>query len=288
MHDAVEQTSGTAAGGAGAVSDEAQLLTGADTDLPAGAAGTAEERPSFSTRGRMRRRMRFLRKARELAYRDLGGLVFSLHRFDQRNDPLVLAKLTTLEQIDGELRAIEEALQERQSMTVLREAGVSACPRCAAIHSSEDRFCPNCGLALAPGAGLPGELRSGAASAATGTPLPAADAAPDEEGATSSPAEDANPTTEPSTTAEPTAAEPTAAEPTAAEPPTAEPTAAEPTAAEPTAAEPTTAEPTAAEPTAAEPSTTTVPPPDPAAGERTGPAPDDEQTVIVKRSFIGW
>ncbi|MCW3069003.1 MAG: hypothetical protein JWL67_1628, partial [Solirubrobacterales bacterium] len=27
----------------------------------------------------MRRRARFLRKARELAYRDLGGLVFNLH-----------------------------------------------------------------------------------------------------------------------------------------------------------------------------------------------------------------
>ena len=33
-------------------------------------------------------------------------------------------------------------------MTVLRDAGIAACPRCAAIHSSEDRFCPNCGLAM--------------------------------------------------------------------------------------------------------------------------------------------
>ena len=51
--------------------------------------------------------MRFLRKARELAYRDLGGLVFNLHRFGQRNDALVLAKLTTLGHIDSELRALE-------------------------------------------------------------------------------------------------------------------------------------------------------------------------------------
>ena len=47
----------------------------------------------FGSRGRVRRRARFLRKARELAYRDLGGLVFNLHRFGQRNDSLVLAKL---------------------------------------------------------------------------------------------------------------------------------------------------------------------------------------------------
>jgi hypothetical protein len=96
----------------------------------------------------MRRRARFLRKARELAYRDLGGLVFNLHRFGQRNDTLVIAKLATLSHIDGELRTLETALQERQAVTVMREAGIAACPRCAAIHGSDDRFCPNCGLAM--------------------------------------------------------------------------------------------------------------------------------------------
>ena len=55
----------------------------------------------------MRRRARFLRKARELAYRDLGGLVFNLHRFGERNDPLVSAKLSTLSRIDGELRTLD-------------------------------------------------------------------------------------------------------------------------------------------------------------------------------------
>jgi hypothetical protein len=104
--------------------------------------------PGFSERGRMRRRARFLRKARELAYRDLGGLVYNLHRFGQRNDALVLAKLGTLGQIDTELRTLEAALAEGQPVTVLRDAGIAACPRCAAIHGSEDRFCPNCGLAM--------------------------------------------------------------------------------------------------------------------------------------------
>lgn len=104
--------------------------------------------PGFSERGRMRRRMRFLRKARELAYRDLGGLVFDLHRFGRRNDELVLAKLETIGRIDTELRALEATLSERRPVTVLREAGVAACPRCAAIHGSDDRFCPNCGLAM--------------------------------------------------------------------------------------------------------------------------------------------
>jgi hypothetical protein len=104
---------------------EQQTAAGAEVD-----AG----RPGFGARGRMRRRARFLRKARELAYRDLGGLV--------------LAKLETIGRIDNELRALEGALREREPVTVLREAGVAACARCAAIHGSEDRFCPNCGLAM--------------------------------------------------------------------------------------------------------------------------------------------
>jgi len=111
--------------------------------------------PGFGARGRVRRRVRFLRKARELAYRDLGGLVYNLHRFGQRNDSLVLAKLATLSRIDAELRGLEAALSERQPVTVLREAGITACPRCAAIHSGEDRFCPNCGLPLSRRSDLP-------------------------------------------------------------------------------------------------------------------------------------
>ena len=103
----------------------------------------------------MRRRARFLRKARELAYRDLGGLVFNLHRFGQRNDVLVIAKLTTLSHIDTELRTLEAALEERHPVTILREAGISACPRCAAIHSGDDRFCPNCGLSMSRRVDLP-------------------------------------------------------------------------------------------------------------------------------------
>ncbi len=125
--------------------------------------------PGFGARGRVRRRARFLRRARELAYRDLGGLVFNLHRFGQRNDGLVLAKLSTLSHIDSELRALESALAERQPVTVLREAGITACPRCAAIHSSEDHYCPNCGLPVSRRVDLP---IAGASAAAAGTPAP--------------------------------------------------------------------------------------------------------------------
>jgi hypothetical protein len=166
--------------------------------------------PGFGSRGRVRRRARFLRKARELAYRDLGGLVFSLHRFGQRNDELVLAKLSTLSRIDAELRALESSLAERQPVTVLREAGITACPRCAAIHSGEDRFCPGCGLPLSRNVDLPiGAAAVAATPAATppatapaptpapATPAPAPAPAQAAPGAGSSPAP--APVTEPAT-----------------------------------------------------------------------------------------
>jgi hypothetical protein len=132
-----------------------QATEPAPEEAPPADTEQAPEKPGFGERGRMRRRARFLRKARELAYRDLGGLVFDLHRFGQRNDPLVLAKLAMLREIDKELRGLEQALHERRPVSVLREVGIAACPRCAAIHGSDDRFCPGCGLAFDANADRP-------------------------------------------------------------------------------------------------------------------------------------
>ncbi|HSZ70275.1 MAG TPA: hypothetical protein VK756_07925 [Solirubrobacteraceae bacterium] len=139
--------------------------------------------PGFGARGRMRRRLRFLRKARELAYRDLGGLVFEMHRLGERRDELAAAKLATLAAIDSELRALEDALDARRPLTILRESGIAACPRCAAIHGSEDHFCPSCGLAMERRADRPIAVAAPAgsplgAAAPTTTAPPASAAAP--------------------------------------------------------------------------------------------------------------
>ncbi len=158
-----------AAGGADAVTPAPEQGAAADATDP------RTDSPGFRSRGSARRRARFLRKARELAYRDLGGLIFNLHRFGARNDTLVLAKLTTLAHIDDELRALEDALRERRPISVLREAGITACARCASIHSSQDSFCPNCGLAISRHVDLPADLRAAgappvASNATTSTP----------------------------------------------------------------------------------------------------------------------
>jgi ribosomal protein L40E len=114
-------------------------------ELPAGQEAIPE-RPSFRQRGRLRRRLRYLRRVRELGYRDLGGLVFDQHKFARMNEDLVRSKITALTAIDAELRALEHALDDRRPLTELREPGVSVCPRCGALHGSEARYCPSCGV----------------------------------------------------------------------------------------------------------------------------------------------
>jgi hypothetical protein len=156
---------------AGHATEQGPGQEGPESDGAAEQTEQGPQAPGFGERGRMRRRARFLRKARELAYRDLGGLVYDLHRFGQRNDQLVLAKLATLRQIDTELRELEQALEDRRPVTVLREVGIAACPRCAAIHGSDDRFCPGCGLSFDANADRP--ISTAPVSPRTPTPSPA-------------------------------------------------------------------------------------------------------------------
>ncbi|MFL5818627.1 MAG: hypothetical protein ACJ76L_13650 [Conexibacter sp.] len=109
----------------------------------------APRRPGFRARGRMRRRLRYLRKLRELQARDLGGLVFDLRRFERKRDDLVAQKIDQIRACDDELRALELALGERRDLRDVREPGIGGtCPRCFAVFGSADRFCANCGAAL--------------------------------------------------------------------------------------------------------------------------------------------
>ena len=106
-------------------------------------------------RTQMRRRLRYLRRARELALRDLGGLVFDLDRFGKDRPDLVRAKLDGLNSLDSERRTLEAALGEEHEVDVLREPGIASCPRCGGLHASDAKFCSNCGIPVGPGEPLP-------------------------------------------------------------------------------------------------------------------------------------
>lgn len=116
--------------------------------LPADVAPGAADLPSFRDRGQFRRRLRYLRRVRELGFRDLGGLVFDLHRFQQPGDALIAGKLAALDAVDRELRALERVMRDEREFTDLREPGIAACARCGALHGSDARFCPSCGISL--------------------------------------------------------------------------------------------------------------------------------------------
>jgi hypothetical protein len=120
----------------------------AQANAPAGQDPAPPSSPSFRHRGRLRRRLRYLRRVRELGFRDLGGLVFDQHRFSQANEELVRGKVNALAAVDSELRALEDALGDARPITELREPGISVCPRCGGLHGSDARYCPSCGVAF--------------------------------------------------------------------------------------------------------------------------------------------
>lgn len=135
--------------------DPAVPAADGDADGPPADTLADEPEPGFVQRGRLRRRLRYVRRAREVALRDLGGLVFDLHRFGRERGDLVERKLAGLSTLDGEMRALESALDERRDTTVLREPGLASCPRCGALHASDAAYCSACGLPVGRGAGLP-------------------------------------------------------------------------------------------------------------------------------------
>jgi len=136
-----------------APSEPAVIPTSTDAAAPATAetavAEPAPRRPGFRARGRMRRRLRYLRKLRELQARDLGGLVFDLRRFRRERDDLIAQKIDQIRACDDELHALELALDERRDLRDMREPGIGGtCPRCFAVFGSADKFCANCGAAF--------------------------------------------------------------------------------------------------------------------------------------------
>ena len=126
----------------------ADLPAGLDPDELTAAPGTS------ARRGKLRRRVAFLRAAREVLLRDLGGFVYELHRtaHDIEADAhrrLRETKLTRLERVDAELHELEYRLDDVRRQVLVREPGVGGeCPECGELFGSAAHYCWNCGLPL--------------------------------------------------------------------------------------------------------------------------------------------
>jgi hypothetical protein len=103
--------------------------------------------PTTGERGSMRKRVRRLARLREVQLRELGALVVEMRRLGRDNPDLVARKAAELLALDEELRSLRAALGERDTVEQVVAAGVAGtCRRCDTLMSTEDRFCPHCGL----------------------------------------------------------------------------------------------------------------------------------------------
>jgi hypothetical protein len=125
-------------------------------DLPAGVDPTeyADAPEASAPRGKVRRRLRYLRRMRELLLRDLGGFTFEIHRTaagkaDETAQRLVESKLKRIEALDTEVRGLEARLGEPHEGAVLHEPGIGGtCPECGELYASDAHYCARCGTPL--------------------------------------------------------------------------------------------------------------------------------------------
>ena len=105
-------------------------------DLPAGLdPDELAARPATSARrSKLRRRVAFLRAAREVLLRDLGGFMYEVHRTAhdvevEAHRRLRETKLVRLARVDAELHEIETRLDDVRRQVLVREPGVGGeCP----------------------------------------------------------------------------------------------------------------------------------------------------------------
>ena len=148
----------------------ADLPAGLDPDELAAAPGTS------ARRGKLRRRIAFLRAARELLLRDLGGFIYELHRTahdieHEAHRRLRETKLARLSRVDAELHELEYRLDDVRRQVLVREPGVGGeCSHCGELYASSAHYCSNCGNPLTESARR--ELAKAQAPVAEPTPAP--------------------------------------------------------------------------------------------------------------------
>lgn len=108
--------------------------------------------PGALERAAIRRRLRRLRRAREVLVRELGALLVEMTRLGRRNDELLGRKAAEVAAIDREVDGLTRALGAHATVDQIVAAGVAgSCLGCGALLATDDRFCARCGRpAVAP------------------------------------------------------------------------------------------------------------------------------------------
>src|SRR3954464_5536730 len=166
--------------------DPAQPPSHPTADLPPGL--DPDELAAVPTtsarRGRLRKRVAFLRAARELLLRDLGGFVYEIHRTagDHEHEAhrrLRATKLDRLSRGDAELHELELLLDDVRRNVVVSEPGVGGeCPECGELFGSAAHYCSHCGLPLTESARRAFSRIVAAQPSAVQAPQPSAAEAP--------------------------------------------------------------------------------------------------------------
>ncbi len=103
-------------------------------------------KPSFAERAALRRRAKTLRARRDAGLLELGAIVLDQRRFgDPTGGTLTRRRTDELADIDGELAAIEQVLDDDGPAETVAQLGVVRCLSCTALVGPRDRFCVQCG-----------------------------------------------------------------------------------------------------------------------------------------------
>jgi hypothetical protein len=123
----------------------------AGSDVPAGVERGADAvAPSGAReRGRMRRRLRELRRLREAQLLELGALVLEAERHDRDASSVIKSKAADAAATDTEARTLAEALEADGGLEAVVATGIAGpCPTCGTLASTAARFCSTCGTPL--------------------------------------------------------------------------------------------------------------------------------------------
>jgi hypothetical protein len=121
------------------------------SDVPAGIERGADAVAPSSARqrGRLRRRLRELRRLREAQLLELGALVLEAHKHDRDVAPIVETKIAEAAATDREVRAIAAALDTDAGVDTIVVDGIAGpCPTCGTLVSTSARFCSACATPL--------------------------------------------------------------------------------------------------------------------------------------------